>query len=977
MRTAVAPPRILRPAIAAVLGLAAALVVPHGGTVHAQPAPQGKWATRTETMPINPVHLALLHDGNVLIVSGSGNVATETTFRAALWNRQFGTISTQLLNWDMFCNGMVILPDGRPFVVGGNQFYDPFYGERRSTAYDLATGLFTDQQPMAHGRWYPGVVTLGDGRVMTFSGTRDQAAGGGTNSTVEIYTPGVGWSPEYSAGWTPPLYPRMHVVPDGRVFYSGSGTGSRFFNPATKAWTGIVATSSASRNYGTSVLLPLSPADGYRARVMVLGGGNPPLKTMEIIDLSASTPQWQRGPDMSQARIQLNATILPNGRVLVMGGSSVNNDETTASLNADLFDPATNSFTPASANKIPRVYHSGSLLLPDATVMLAGGNWTRGVYQPSIEIYSPAYLFNADGMLAARPVIGPTPDAIGYGQGFQIQTTDAGSIQSIVLARAGSQTHAFDMDQRLVKMSFTTGSDVLNVTAPPNGNIAPPGYYMLFILNAAGVPSQAKFVMVSGSGNQAPTATIVTPASNATVNPGASVTFAGTGSDPDGTVTGYSWTFPTGTPGSSTEANPTVTFSTPGTQTVSFQVTDNNGAISQPVTRSVTVANFSLSATPNSQTILAGGSTSYTVTVAPQNGFTGTVDFAVTGIPTGATATFSPASVTGSGATTLGVTTDTSIQAGTYPLVITGTSGPATRTANVTLVLSGPVNQVPTATIVTPASNVTINPGGSVAFVGTGSDSDGTINGYSWTFPTGNPASSTQANPTVTFSTPGTQTVSFQVTDDGGATSQPVTRSVTVANFSLSSAPASQAIAPGGAASYSVTVSPQNGFTGTVSFAISGLPGAATATFGPATVTGSGATTLGISTTTAIPAGTYPLVITGTSGPVTRTVNVTLVVNGDFTISAAPTPVTINRDGTATYSVAISSSGFAGTVLFSVSGLPKFATGKFTPTSVVNAGNTVLAVSTNKKVSAGTYTLTITGSSGTLVHSVPVTLVIR
>src|SRR6185295_10629791 len=98
-----------------------------------------------------------------------------------------------------------------------------------------------------------------------------------------------------------------------------------------------------------------------------------------------------------------------------------------------------------------------------------------------------------------------------------------------------------------------------------------------------------------------------------------------------------------------------------------------------------------LSATPNSQTSLAGGTTSYTVTVAPQNGFTGTVDFAVTGLPTGATATFSPASVTGSGATTLGVTTDTSIQAGTYPLVITGTNGPVTRTANVTLVLSGPV----------------------------------------------------------------------------------------------------------------------------------------------------------------------------------------------------------------------------------------------------------------------------------------------
>jgi hypothetical protein len=97
---------------------------------------------------------------------------------------------------------MVILPDGRPFLVGGNEYYDPFYGERRSTAYDLLTGSFTDLQSMAHGRWYPGVTTLGDGRVMAFSGTREKAVSGGTNSAVEICTPGVGWSPEYPAAGT-------------------------------------------------------------------------------------------------------------------------------------------------------------------------------------------------------------------------------------------------------------------------------------------------------------------------------------------------------------------------------------------------------------------------------------------------------------------------------------------------------------------------------------------------------------------------------------------------------------------------------------------------------------------------------------------------------------------------------------------------------------------------------------------------------
>ena len=378
------------------------------------------------------------------------------------------------------------------------------------------------------------------------------------------------------------------------------------------------------------------------------------------------------------------------------------------------------------------------------------------------------------------------PGAIGYGQAFQIQTLDAASIQSVVLVRPGAQTHAFDMDQRLVRMSFTPGSDQLTVTAPPNGNIAPPGYYMLFILNAAGVPSHAKFVQLSPS-----------------------------------------------------------------------------------------------------------------------------------------------------------------------------------------------VNQPPTATIVNPAAAVTVNPGESVAFAGTGSDSDGTIGAYSWTFPTGSPSSSTQASANVIFATPGTHTVSFQVADDDGATSQPATRAITVADFSLSATPNSRTIAPGGSSSHSVTVAPQNGFTGTVSFGITGLPAGVTASFSPAAVAGSGSTTLGISTNTSIQAGTYPLVITGTSGPVTRTVNVTLVVNGDFSISVAPATAAINLGGAATYSVAISSSGFSGTVLFSVSGLPKFATFKFNPTSIVNAGNTVLTVGTNKKVARGSYPLTITASSGGLVRSIQVTLVIQ
>ena len=131
----------------------------------AQAGQLGRWTTLPYLMPINPIHLALLNNGKVLVVAGSGNVATETNYRAALWDPQAGTISTQALAWDMFCNGMVVLPDGRAFINGGTLQYDPFHGSQKNSVYDPATGVFTDVQNMAHGRWYPTVTTLGDGRV--------------------------------------------------------------------------------------------------------------------------------------------------------------------------------------------------------------------------------------------------------------------------------------------------------------------------------------------------------------------------------------------------------------------------------------------------------------------------------------------------------------------------------------------------------------------------------------------------------------------------------------------------------------------------------------------------------------------------------------------------------------------------------------------------------------------------------------------
>jgi hypothetical protein len=580
----------------------------------------------------------------------------------------------------------------------------------------------------------------------------------------------------------------MHLMTDGNIFYSGSGTGSRIFNTSTKTWSGVVASTNASitRTYGTSVMLPLTPANGYRPRVMILGGGNPATATTEIIDLAASPLQWQYGPSMSQPRIEMNATILPNGKVLAVGGSTNDEDAATASRNADLYDPNTNSFSSASTNAYPRLYHSGSLLLPDATVMLVGGNPTRGSYEGYIEIYSPAYLFNGDGSSAARPTISSVSStAFGYGAAFQVQTPAAANITSVVLVRPGAPTHAFDMDQRLVGLSYTSGAGVLNVTAPPNSNIAPPGYYMLFVLNSAGVPSLARFVRLSA--NQPPTATITSPTGNVTVNPGQSVLFSGTGSDPDGSISSYSWTFPGGNPGSSSLASPgNVTYSTPGTYVASLTVTDNAGTVSQPATRTITVPDFSLTATPASRTVLAGAGTTYTATVNPGTGFSGTVAFSVTGLPSGTTASFSPASITTSGSTTLTVSTSAPTPGGTYTLTIRGTSGPLTHTFNVTLIVGG--------------------------------------------------------------------------------------------DFAISVTPSSRTITQGGTATYNVTITAGAGFSGTVTFSVAGAPTRATVTFNPTSVVNSGTSVLTVATFQNVAKRTRTLTITGTSGSRVHSANATLII---------------------------------------------------------------------------------------------------
>lgn len=551
----------------------------------------GQWQILPYPLTVNPIHVALLRTGKILIASGTENDSTQTVNRAAIVDINAGTVTAQTILWDLFCNSMSQLPDGRMLIAGGNKQYNPFRGIRTTTIFDPATEKFIQVQDMAEGRWYPTNQLLPDGRTMTFGGWLEFS--GGTNNSVEIYTVPTGWGPETFAPFTPALYPWLHLLPSGRVFLSGAMPQSQMYDPATGGWTPMAAFTYANqRTYGGSVLLPLLPSNGYAPRVIIFGGDNPATASAELIDLSQPSPAWQSLPAMVGPRIQPTSTILPDGTVFVAGGSVQDRVPGTATLAAQMFDPVSLTWSPAGSSAMPRLYHSVALLLPDGRVWMAGSNPSDGVWERRQEIWSPPYLFNASGGLATRPTITTAPAKVGYGASFSVQTPDAAGIGSVVLMRPGSNSHAFDFDQRMVGMTFTNGTGTLTVTSPPDANVAPPGYYMLFILNAAGVPSVSKMIQLSSNpANQPPAGVITQPAGDVTVTAGETVTFAGGAADPDGTVLAYQWLFPGGGPGSASVAAPgAVTFSTPGTYVVSLTVVDDQGANDpSPPSRTITV----------------------------------------------------------------------------------------------------------------------------------------------------------------------------------------------------------------------------------------------------------------------------------------------------------------------------------------------------------------------------------------------------
>lgn len=454
------------------------------GAARAQsPADDGQW-TAPFQLPLIAIHSAMLPTGKVLLFSAEHGVPgihgwlldPETL---ALTNVQ------PPAGWNPDCAGHSFLADGRLLVAGGTLQFDPLLGSKKAFIFDSFAETWTQIEDMARGRWYPTNITLGDGRVLTMSGIND--TNGDLNADIEA------WDPSGNTNWnllgqrTMPDYPYLHLLPDGLVFRSGPDSHTETFNPSTRQWAFVDGTNFPARYEAPSVLLP-STFD----RVMLIGGynentGGPPTSSAEIIDFSESTPTWTATYSMAFGRRDHNAVILPDATVLVVGGRSNSSGTPNPVLIPEIFDPVSETWAQAAPHQIPRRYHSTAILLPDGRVFAAGGD-----FQPSGEIYSPPYLFRGP-----RPVISSSPGNISYGGTFNVEFSSATTTNTIALIRLSSVTHSVNMDQRYVLLAqeIAPGQGV-TIPAPGDANLAPPGYYMLFVVSAEGVPSESTMVQV-------------------------------------------------------------------------------------------------------------------------------------------------------------------------------------------------------------------------------------------------------------------------------------------------------------------------------------------------------------------------------------------------------------------------------------------------------------------------------------------------
>ena len=448
-----------------------------GSFANATSSESGAWGP-VLSWPIVAVHINLLANGKVL-AWGSATSGVPQVWDPAT-NRFTPYPSPALL----FCAGHSFLADGRLLVIGGHITGD--HGLPDVTAFSQSTG-WSSLPKMPRGRWYPTATTMANGEVLALAGMDQQAK----HVTVpELWNPSTGLRSLTGASLELPYYPVSFLAPNGKLFVAGEQQMSRYLDvTGTGKWTQAGLRTFGTRDQGSAVMYG-------EGRVLYTGGGRT-TNSAETVNLKSNPIQWVRTNPMAFARRHHNLTVLPTGEVLATGGTAGTefNDLTRMVRPAEIWNPASGVWTTMASSSVDRAYHSVALLLPDGRILHTGGGAAKDVAinQFNAQYFSPPYLFRG-----ARPVISIVPSSLRYNQSFRITTPHASSIAKVTLIRTGSVTHGFDMNQRFRQFfTFTKDATGLTMAGIPNRNLTPPGYYMIFIVNANGVPSVGKIVKIS------------------------------------------------------------------------------------------------------------------------------------------------------------------------------------------------------------------------------------------------------------------------------------------------------------------------------------------------------------------------------------------------------------------------------------------------------------------------------------------------
>jgi len=474
------------------------------------PAEIGTWGPVLD-WPHVAVSMSVLPNGEVLTYSGSERrtwPTTEQTY-SAVWNPDTGAFQENLhQGHNMFCAAMSMTADGKVLVNGGrNQGNSPW-----TTLFDYTNNEWQTVENMASGgRWYPTTLATGDGSVLTALGTS-------TNTrNPDIWDPDTGWRVLNGIDFLGlrqrnnelgrvNAFPLLSVAPNGNIYHywdtvenqmispQGNGT-SRAAEPTTD---GVNHAGGVQLMYDIGKLISTGRNDGSWG-----GNSTGASNSAFTIDLNGTTPDIRTASNMRHSRKFHQLVPMPNGEVLVVGGNTTGAKfrDSGSVMEPEVWNPATNEWRGMANMAVPRDYHSTAMLLTDGRVLTAGGGYSvndansAGTHQDA-QIFSPPYLFAADGSPATRPVISTTQASVDAGEAVNLTAT--GDIAYFSLIRMSATTHAVNTDARFYKPEFTaSGTNQYAVTINSNPNVSIPGYWMLFAIDNNGVPSEAQVIRIT------------------------------------------------------------------------------------------------------------------------------------------------------------------------------------------------------------------------------------------------------------------------------------------------------------------------------------------------------------------------------------------------------------------------------------------------------------------------------------------------